>query len=170
MTETDTTDWGITYSGVRNPRWANTAQTEIQCEVNWDHVNDEVWSPCLTIGSGDRNYIHEIYNKCVAGEFGAVGAYVRPDDIPASHDGRQPAKDYFIREERNRLLAETDHLMLSDNWNSLTSEKQTEWTNYRAALRAMPNDSAYNSLVGVYNDTNGEYEPSVTITWPTKPS
>ena len=57
-----------------------------------------------------------------------------------------------IREERNRLLAETDWMMLSD-----TGTVSTAWKNYRKALREIPSsqDSAK-----VFSD----------IDWPDKPS
>lgn len=55
-----------------------------------------------------------------------------------------------IRAKRNRLLAETDHLALSDN--TLT----TEMTTYRQSLRDITNN------VDDLDDINN-------ITWPTKP-
>jgi len=56
-----------------------------------------------------------------------------------------------VRLKRNALLAETDHLALSDN--TLT----TEMTTYRQSLRDITNN------VTTLNDIDG-------ITWPTKPS
>ena len=55
-----------------------------------------------------------------------------------------------VREKRNLLLAETDHLALSDN--TLT----TEMTTYRQSLRDITNN------VDDLDDINN-------ITWPTKP-
>jgi len=55
-----------------------------------------------------------------------------------------------VRQKRNRLLAETDHLALSDN--TLT----TEMTTYRQSLRDITNN------VDDLDDINN-------ITWPTKP-
>lgn len=55
-----------------------------------------------------------------------------------------------VRQKRNLLLAETDHLALSDN--TLT----TEMTTYRQALRDITNN--VDSLDDIDN-----------ITWPTKP-
>ena len=56
-----------------------------------------------------------------------------------------------VRAKRNVLLAETDHLALSDN--TLT----TEMTTYRQSLRDITNN------VTTLDDIDG-------ITWPTKPS
>lgn len=161
----------ITYSGVRNPVWANSQQTMINCEVQWDHIDFEDWSPCAVVASGDEPYIHEIYNRCVGGDFGTIAAYTRPNNIPVSAEGgKQPAKDLLIREKRDALLRESDGMMLADRFNAMTTEKQQEWTTYRQALRDMPGVSDYDAMEGVFNDDTYEFEPNVTITWPTKPS
>ena len=55
----------------------------------------------------------------------------------------------LIREKRNRLLAETDWMVLSD-----TTEISDDWKNYRQALRDLPANTS--------DPTNP--------TWPTKPS
>ena len=161
----------ITYTAVRNPRWVHpTERTFILSEVNFDHITEEEWSPCVTVASGDLPHIHEIHARCIAGDFGPIGDYVAPDNIPTTADGEPVAVNWFIREKRNELLAECDHVMLSDNYNSLTTAKQQEWTTYRQALRDMPGNSAYANLEGVWNASTNDYDPSVTITWPTKPS
>jgi len=56
-----------------------------------------------------------------------------------------------VRQKRNALLAETDHLALTDN--TLT----TEMTTYRQSLRDITNN------ITTSDDIDG-------ITWPTKPS
>ena len=53
-----------------------------------------------------------------------------------------------LRSKRNRLLAETDYLALSDS-------KKAEWATYRQALRDLPNGK----------DTVAKCE---NATWPTK--
>jgi hypothetical protein len=54
---------------------------------------------------------------------------------------------YEIRAERNKLLADTDYLALSDN--TMTSDMQS----YRQALRDVTSQSGF----------------PTTVTWPTKP-
>jgi len=56
-----------------------------------------------------------------------------------------------IRRERDRLLAETDWMVLSD-----TGTVSTAWKNYRKSLRDLPSDQSSETS---YAD----------ITWPTKP-
>ena len=45
------------------------------------------------------------------------------------------------RSERNRLLAETDWTQVSDS--PLSSDKKTEWANYRTALRNLPSTNGW---------------------------
>jgi hypothetical protein len=43
-----------------------------------------------------------------------------------------------IREQRNELLKQSDILVLIDNWESFSAEKQNEIRNYRQTLRDIP--------------------------------
>ncbi len=79
------------------------------------------------------------------------GSHFTGDD--SAKDARLLAKEWtYIRAERDRLIAETDWMMLSD-----TGTASTAWKNYRKALRDIPSsqDSAK-----VFSD----------IDWPDKPS
>ena len=67
----------------------------------------------------------------------------------------------LLREERNRLIAETDWTQLKDIDLDIIREKN--WKNYRQALRDLPSKS--NPKL----DSMGELDMS-SITWPTKPS
>ena len=74
-------------------------------------------------------------------------------------DNAEPLK--LLREQRNRLLNESDWTRLDDT--GLSSDKKTEWATYRQALRDVPS-TADPKLDEVY-----ELDQS-TVTWPTKPS
>ena len=79
------------------------------------------------------------------------GSHFVPDD--SAKDARLLANEWVqIRAERDRLIAETDWMMLSD-----TGTVSAAWKNYRKALREIPQsqDSA---------------KTFADITWPTKPS
>ena len=67
----------------------------------------------------------------------------------------------LLREERNRLIAETDWTQLKDI--DLDIIRERNWKNYRQALRDLPAKS--NPKL----DSMGELDMS-SITWPTKPS
>ena len=67
----------------------------------------------------------------------------------------------LLREERNRLIAETDWTQLKDI--DLDIIRERNWKNYRQALRDLPSKSnpKLNSI--------GELDMT-SITWPTKPT
>ena len=67
----------------------------------------------------------------------------------------------LLREERNKLIAETDWTQLKDI--DLDIIRERNWKNYRQALRDLPAKSnpKLNSI--------GELDMS-SVTWPTKPS
>lgn len=146
----------ITWSAAQNPRWLNSANTLMDLDVNFDHVEYETWSPCTLVASGDLPHIHDLFARAVAGEFGAVQDYVRPDDLSGS-DGMTA-----LRTRRDELLAETDHWALQD-----TPAMTTEQINYRQALRDLPANSPNATLR--FNDTDLDWTDWVNVTWPVKP-
>lgn len=58
-----------------------------------------------------------------------------------------------LREERNKLLAETDYIEMPTKWATLTTEQQTAWATYRQALR----------------DITETYTSLDDVVWPEKP-
>ena len=74
-------------------------------------------------------------------------------------EANEPFK--LLREERNKLIAETDWTQLKDI--SLDSIREKNWKEYRQALRDLPNGSTPKL------DSNGDLDMS-SVTWPDKPS
>lgn len=163
----------ITYSAVRNPKYIHPANTHIECEVDFDHL-DEDWTVFTAVASGDLPHSHDIFAECVAGDYGTVEAFSAPANIDntaltqAEIDaGAMTAMD-LLREERDRLLRETDWWANSDR--TMTSEQTT----YRQALRDLPANSANCQLsFGTSNTAFGHIPENhdlwVNVTWPTKP-
>jgi len=67
----------------------------------------------------------------------------------------------LLREERNKLIAETDWTQLKDI--SLDSIREKNWKEYRQALRDLPNGST--PKLNSYGDLDMS-----SVTWPDKPS
>ncbi len=67
----------------------------------------------------------------------------------------------LLRDQRNTLLNESDWTRLDDN--GLSSDKKTEWSTYRQALRDLPS-SADPKLDEIYELIQS------SVTWPSKPS
>ena len=74
-------------------------------------------------------------------------------------EAAEPMK--LLREERNKLIAETDWTQLKDI--SLDSIREKNWKEYRQALRDLPNGSTPKL------DSYGGLDMS-SVTWPDKPS
>jgi len=70
------------YTQVKNPKWANEQQTAIDCDVNFNHLPDE-FVPFTADPSDVMEYSADIFNRCVAEEFGEIGEYVAPPPPPA---------------------------------------------------------------------------------------
>ena len=67
----------------------------------------------------------------------------------------------LLREERNKLIAETDWTQLKDI--DLDIIRERNWKNYRQALRDLPSKSTPKL------DSNGELDMT-SVSWPDKPS
>jgi hypothetical protein len=117
------------FKAVKNPKWSNFEQTIIECEVNFDDLIEEFVS-FAAVASGDYPHTHEIFARCVAGEFGEVAPYTPPADITGE------TALAGVRSKRDRLLAEEVDSVVTNplRWADLTAEQQTAWTNYRRAL------------------------------------
>ena len=84
------------------------------------------------------------------------------DEVNAKITELETAEPFkLLREERNKLIAETDWTQLKDI--SLDSIREKNWKDYRQALRDLPSNSTPNL------DNNGNLNMS-SVNWPDKPS
>ena len=84
------------------------------------------------------------------------------DEVNAKIAELKAAEPYkLLREERNKLIAETDWTQLKDI--DLDIIRERNWKNYRQALRDLPSKSTPKL------DSNGDLDMS-SVNWPTKPS
>lgn len=65
------------YTQVLNPQWANAEHTAINCDVDFDDLN-EALVPFTAVASGDYPHSHQIFAECVAGQYGEIAEYVAP--------------------------------------------------------------------------------------------
>lgn len=131
------------YTTVINPVWTNAEHTVIVCDVDFDDLSEET-VPFAAVASGDYPHTHEIFSRCVAGEFGPIAEYVPPPP-PTTEELATAA-----RAERNRLLTETDWTQAAD----VPQATKDLWAPYRQALRDVPQQSGF----------------PTDIVWPTKPA
>lgn len=62
----------------RNPQWGDAEQTFILVEAKWQHLESEGYLTYTAQSTDTEAHGVDLYNRCVAGEFGAVADYVAP--------------------------------------------------------------------------------------------
>ena len=97
-------------------------------------------------------------------EWGETNSQTKPtkEEVTAKLNELNNAEPYkLLREERNKLISETDWTQLKDI--DLDIIRERNWKNYRQALRDLPSKS--NPKL----DGSGKLDMS-SVTWPVKPS
>jgi hypothetical protein len=121
----------MNYSQVKNPVWANAQHTVINCDVDFDDLSEEfvpfTANPLDTSNPASK----EIFDACVAGEYGQIAEYVPPPPyIPSAETNKQTA---------TQLLYETDWTTIPDVADPALSNpylmNQADFFAYRSALR-----------------------------------
>jgi hypothetical protein len=69
---------GNYYIAVRNMRWLNAERTLIDCQVNFNHVGFEEWTPFCADPNDYMPYSKQIFDECVAGKWGPIAEYISP--------------------------------------------------------------------------------------------
>lgn len=149
------------YTSIKNPQWVNAQHTIIHCEVDFDDLNEE-FVPFTAVASGDYPHTHEIFARCVAGEFGPVAEYVPPADITGEGALNQ------VRGKRNNILTtEVDPIVSNPlRWADLSESQQQAWAAYRRALLDIT--TTYPNPAYVWNEVAQGFDET-GVTWPVKP-
>jgi hypothetical protein len=149
------------YTTVKTPKWSNAANTQIQCEVDFNDLAEEFVS-FTAVAFGDYPHTHEIFARCVAGEFGPVAGYVPPADITGETALNK------VRSKRDDILkTEVDPIVSNPlRWADLSEAQQQAWANYRRALLDIT--TTYPTPSYVWNEASQRYD-EVDVTWPVKP-
>ena len=135
----------IPITEARNGQYVSSDHTDFDCEINHPEYG---WLP-YSVTSDDLD--ETIDNEAVRTLLGSsIASYVAPTAEEVATESANA-----IRLERDtRLLQEVDPLVGNPlRWNELTSEKQTEWTDYRQALLNVPQQETFPN----------------SVTWPVKP-
>lgn len=64
----------IKFKNIQSPRYANAEMTRIDCIVYFDHLSASV--PFSASADDAEDHGREIFERCAAGEFGAVAAFL----------------------------------------------------------------------------------------------
>ena len=136
----------ITITQVRNAQSLQADNTRLDVEINHPEYG---WIP---YGLNSEDTDTTINNDEIMALIGTdFAAYVAPTQ--AELDAKAAAN---VRAERDYILATVVDPMVSNalRWADLTSDKQTEWSQYRTNLLNVPQQAGFPN----------------SITWPTEPS
>ena len=134
-----------TITQVRNAQSLNSDNTRFDVEINHP---DYGWIP-YTLDPSDTD--NTVNNSELMSLIGAdFTAYIAPTQEELDAETAEQ-----VRSDRDyKLLTEVDPLVSNPlRWAELTSDKQTEWSQYRTDLLDVPQQSGFPN----------------TITWPVKP-
>jgi hypothetical protein len=131
---------------VKNCVYANAETTKINCLVKFVEFNEEL--PFTATIDDVETHGKDIFNRAIAGEFGAIAPYVAPVITTAT-------KASMARIQREQLLVQLDAVISNPlRWAAMTAEKQAAWTTYRQALLDVPQQAGFPE----------------TINWPVAPT
>jgi hypothetical protein len=135
----------ITITQVRNAQSLNSDNTRFDVEINHP---DYGWIPYTLDPSDTDNTVNNSELMSLIGT--DFTAYVAPTQEELDAETAEQ-----VRSDRDyKLLTEVDPLVSNPlRWAELTSDKQTEWSQYRTDLLNVPQQSGFPN----------------TITWPVKP-
>ena len=68
----------------QNPKWGNAEHTIIDVEAKWEHIADLGYLLFTANPNDTEDHGVDLYNRCVAGEFGEIAEYVAPVEEPVS--------------------------------------------------------------------------------------
>lgn len=88
------------------------------------------------VAVSDQNYADAQGWILLPNGFGIGCQYIDGVFLPPARD--IDAEWDAVRKRRDQLLAESDVYVLPDRWAAMTPEQQQVWTDYRQALRDMP--------------------------------
>ena len=137
----------VTTEGVPDYSGEDYEIVETDAPLSYESTVDGVTS---TISFNESGHIHKDGTYSLTWNGSEI---VKDDTAKAAHDLAEEWKQ--IRAERNRLLAETDWVVIKARENG--GQVPAAWKTYRVALRDIPSEQ---SDATKYSE----------ITWPTKPS
>lgn len=140
-----------------NPKWANRSQTLIDLTVRFEEIDEDL--PFTANPNDSEAHGRDIYARAAAGEFGPVSNF---EPTPYTND----YVSNVIKEERDRLIAETDWTQLPD----VPEATKEAWSTYRQALRDIPQQSGFPWYDDVVIEVDRGFSINLqNVPWPTKP-
>ncbi len=74
------TNFTCTLIDAQNPRWGDAEQSFIIVDAKWQHLESEGYLEFCANPNDVEAHGVDLYNRCVAGEFGTIAEYVAPEE------------------------------------------------------------------------------------------
>ena len=114
----------ITYSSVREPRWANHDKTAIDCQVYFEHLKSEV--PFTASATDIEPHGREIFDRCIGDEFGEIAPPITSTKSPENFEAPPLSSGWYdihqFLDEANRENASGTERGLVLVWAAMLDE------------------------------------------------
>jgi hypothetical protein len=158
---TPTITENIVWTNIRNPKYIAADQSYIECEVNFDHL-DEEWVVCAVANSQDVDqHIKDIYDACISGQYGAITAFEQPADLDNT-------SVEFKSLRQSALKFYDAYRQYPDLWDMLSEQEKQDLQTYRSQCISLQTDNP-NAICRWDNATNA-YGSWENVTLPTRPT
>lgn len=111
-----------------------SAKRTIVCQALTEHFGHSDWYTANTTKDNATVTLSETEETFLISDLG-ISSLIEKYTIIL--DGRQ------VRKERDKLLVESDSLVLPDRWSSYSSTKQSKISTYRQELRDVPQQDGF---------------------------
>ena len=68
----------MNYTNVKNPKWTSSEKKSIDCIVNFENIGEIIFTAAP---EDHHQHTTEIYNRCVAGEFGTIAEPIETNNV-----------------------------------------------------------------------------------------
>jgi hypothetical protein len=143
------------YNTVTNLTYADFEQTRINCSVDFTSAG-------ILPFTADKNdpepHGREIFERAVAGDFGAIEDYQPPPEMNTIPPSDQQ------RSRRNQILESLDQVVTNPlRWAELTQSQQQDYARYRQELLDVPQQANFPNDISWPTPPNG-FAPPAQVT------
>lgn len=121
----------MNYTQVLNPIWANAEHTAINCDVDFDDLSEELVPFTANPLDTSNPSSLEIYNQCVAGDYGPIAEYVPPPPYVPTAEGNKSTAVTLLQSTDWTTIPDVGDPQLSNPYLA----NQGEFIAYRNAVR-----------------------------------
>jgi hypothetical protein len=125
------------YKKVLNPKWANAEHTAINCDVDFEGLNDDLIS-FTAVALGDYEHSHKIFSECLNGNYGAIAEYVPPPPPTAEQIKAEEvaqAKSELLQIDLSSIRSIREYIASKTDAQQILKDKEKAAIEKRKALK-----------------------------------